>query len=321
VALSRGQGESGMTTDAMTANAAVNPSRGMINGPRGPRPAKLTLARVGVYAFLILAALFFLAPLWVMVVTSFKTLPEIQTRNLFAWPGEFTIQPWISAWDTACTGRDCDGLKPGFWNSVKITAVGTLISIVIAALNGYALSFWRYKGANLLFGILLFGAFVPYQVVIYPLILGLREVGLFATFPGIIIVHTIFGMPILTLLFRNFFASLPVELFKAARVDGAGFWQIFFQIMVPMSVPIAIVAVILQVTGIWNDFLFGTVFAGRPNMPMTVQLNNIVNTTTGIREYNVHMAATILTAAVPLAVYFISGKWFVRGIAAGAVKG
>jgi ABC-type sugar transport system, permease component len=293
----------------------------LLEGPRGARPKKLTLSRVGIYAFLVLAALFFLMPLWVMVVTSLKTMPEIQLRQIFAWPREITFEPWLKAWDTACTGRDCNGLKPGFWNSVRITAVGTVISIICAALNGYALSFWRYKGANILFGLLVFGAFVPYQVVIYPLIIGLREIGLFATFPGIIIVHTIFGMPILTLLFRNFFASLPVELFKAARVDGAGFWQIFFQIMVPMAVPITIVAVILQVTGIWNDFLFGTVFAGRPNMPMTVQLNNIVNTTTGVREYNVHMAATILTAAVPLAVYFISGKWFVRGIAAGAVKG
>lgn len=306
-----------MTTDTMAMPAGSRISE----GPRGAKPRTLTLSRVGVYAFLILAALFFLMPLWVMVVTSLKTMPEIQLRQIFAWPSEITFEPWLKAWDTACTGRDCNGLKPGFLNSVKITVIGTAISIVCAMLNGYALSFWRYKGANVLFGLLVFGAFVPYQVVIYPLIIGLRNVGLFGTLPGIIIVHTIFGMPILTLLFRNFFASLPQELFKAARVDGAGFWQIFFQIMLPMSVPITIVAVILQVTGIWNDFLFGTVFAGRENMPMTVQLNNIVNTTTGVREYNVHMAATILTAAVPLAVYFISGKWFVRGIAAGAVKG
>ncbi len=162
---------------------------------------------------------------------------------------------------------------------------------------------------------------MPYQVVIYPLIIAFRELRIFATLQGIIILHTIFGMPILTLLFRNYFAALPEDLFKAARVDGAGFWQIFFRIMVPMSLPITIVAIILQVTGIWNDFLFGMVFAGRPNMPMTVQLNNIVATTTGTRAYNVNMAATILTALVPLAVYFISGKWFVRGIAAGAVKG
>ena len=134
-------------------------------------------------------------------------------------------------------------------------------------------------------------------------------------------VHTIFGMPVLTLLFRNYFASLPVELFKAGRVDGAGFWGIFFRIMLPMSLPIFTVAIILQVTGIWNDYLFGLVFAGQPNYPMTVQLNNIVNSIQGVREYNVNMAATILTGLVPLTIYFVSGRLFVRGIAAGAVKG
>jgi glucose/mannose transport system permease protein len=264
---------------------------------------------------------FFLAPLWVMIVTSLKTLPEIREGNLFNWPRDFTFEPWIKAWTTACTGRNCDGISPGFWNSVKITVPSVIISIAAAAMNGYALSFWRFKGAGFFFGLLIFGAFVPYQTVIYALIIFTREVGIFATLPGIVLIHTIFGMPILTLLYRNYFASLPEELFKAARVDGAGFWSIFFRIIMPMSVPITIVAVILQTTGIWNDFLFGVVFAGRPNMPMTVQLNNIVTTTTGTREYNVNMAATILTAAVPLAVYFFSGRFFVRGIAAGAVKG
>ncbi|MBK8083018.1 MAG: carbohydrate ABC transporter permease [Devosia sp.] len=302
-----------MTNLAATSAGAIS--------ARGPKPRTLTASRIGVYAFLIIAALFFLLPLWVMVVTSLKTLPEIRQGHLFNWPELLTFEPWLKAWDTACTGRDCNGLKPGFWNSVKITALSVPVSIVVAMINGYALSFWKYRGSEFLFGVLIFGAFVPYQVVIYPLIIGLSKVGLFATLPGIVIVHTIFGMPILTLLYRNFFASLPIELFKAGRVDWAGFWGIFFRIMLPMSVPITIVAVILQTTGIWNDFLFGTVFAGRENMPMTVQLNNIVTTTTGVREYNVNMAATILTAAVPLVVYFISGKWFVRGIAAGAVKG
>ena len=289
--------------------------------PRGPKPKKLTASRVGVYGFLIISAVFFLAPLWVMVVTSLKTMPEIRLGYLFNWPSDFSFEAWIKAWTTACTGRTCEGIKPGFINSVKITVPSVIVSVIIAAINGYALSFWRFKGAQLFFGILIFGAFVPYQVVIYPLIIFLREIGLFATLPGIIIVHTIFGMPILTLLYRNYFSSLPEELFRAARVDGAGFWSAFIRIIMPMSVPITIVAIILQVTGIWNDFLFGIVFAGRENMPMTVQLNNIVATTTGVREYNVNMAATILTAAVPLAVYFISGRWFVRGIAAGAVKG
>jgi glucose/mannose transport system permease protein len=287
----------------------------------GPRPQRFSPGRFGMYAFLIIAALFFLVPLYVMVVTSLKEMPEIRQGHIFNLPAQITFQPWIDAWLHACTGRDCKGLSPGFLNSVKITVPSVIISIVIAAINGYALSFWRYRGASLFFGLLVFGAFVPYQVVIYPLIIGLREVGLFSTLTGIIIVHTIFGMPILTLLYRNFYGSLPIELFKAARVDGAGFWRTFLYIMVPMSLPITVVAIILQVTGIWNDFLFGIIFAGRPNWPMTVQLNNIVQTTTGTRLYNVNMAATILSAAVPLLIYFISGRWFVRGIAAGAVKG
>jgi glucose/mannose transport system permease protein len=302
----------------MTAITAQTPA-GII--PAGARPKHLTLGRIGLYSFLVIAALFFLLPLFVMVLTSLKTMPEIREGNLFSWPRAPGFAAWIKAWTSACTGLNCDGLSRGFWNSVRITVPSVIISIAIASVNGYALSNWRFKGANVLFGLLVFGAFVPYQVVIYPLIIALRDLGLFSTLPGIIIVHTIFGMPILTLLYRNFYGGLPIELFKAARVDGAGFWRTFIHIMVPMSLPITVVAMILQVTGIWNDFLFGIIFAGRSNWPMTVQLNNIVQTTTGTRLYNVNMAATILSAAVPLAIYFISGRWFVRGIAAGAVKG
>ena len=296
-------------------------SQSITNGPIGPKPNCISPARVGIYAFLIGAALFYSLPLYIMIITSLKTLPEIRLGYLFNLPTEYTFEPWVKAWTEACTGRDCNGISPGFFNSVKILVPSVILSIIVASINGYALSYWRYKYANLLFGILIFGAFVPYQVVIYPLIIFFREANLFATLPGIVIVHTIFGMPILTLLYRNYFSALPEELFKAARVDGAGFWGIFFRIMLPMSVPITIVAIILQVTGIWNDFLFGLVFAGRENMPMTVLLQNIVVTTTGVREYNVNMAATILTALLPLVVYFLSGRYFVRGIAAGAVKG
>jgi glucose/mannose transport system permease protein len=197
----------------------------------------------------------------------------------------------------------------------------TILSIAIGAVNGYALSFWRPRGAGLLFAILMMGAFIPVQVMIYPLVRVLASVNLFSSLPGIIIIHTIFGMPVMTLLFRNYYAALPMELFKAARIDGGGFWRIFLQLMLPMSTPVIVVAVIMQVTGIWNDFLLGLVFAGSEHLPMTVQLNNIINTTTGERLYNVNMAATILTSIVPLALYFISGRWFVRGIASGAVKG
>lgn len=290
--------------------------------PRGPKPRSFfTPSRIMIYGVLIVAALYYLLPLYVMITTSLKGLPEIRLGNIFGPPLEVTFEPWVKAWTSACTGLTCEGLAPGFWNSVKITLPSTIISVMIAAVNGYALVNWRFKGSEVFFTVLLFGSFIPYQVMLYPLVLITAQLKIFGTLWAIILIHTIFGMPILTLLFRNYFSSLPQELFKAARVDGAGFWRIFFQIMVPMSLPIFAVAIILQVTGIWNDFLFGVVFAGTQNYPMTVQLNNIVNSVQGVREYNVNMAATILTAAVPLIVYFVSGKWFVRGIAAGAVKG
>ena len=273
------------------------------------------------YGTLIVVALYYLLPLYVMVVTSLKGMPEIRVGNIFAPPLEITFQPWIKAWAEACTGLNCDGLSRGFWNSVQITVPSVIVSIAIASVNGYALANWRFKGSQIFFTILIFGSFIPYQVMLYPIVILLREIGLYGSLTGLVIVHSIFGMPILTLLFRNYFTSLPEELFKAARVDGASFWGIYFRIMLPMSLPILVVAVILQVTGIWNDFLFGTVYTKPDIWPMTVQLNNIVNSTQGVKEYNVNMAATILTGLVPLVIYFVSGKLFVRGIAAGAVKG
>lgn len=290
--------------------------------PSGPRPRKrFTPTRIIVYSVLFVFALYYLLPLYVMLTTSVKGLPEIRFGSIFAPPMEVTFEAWGKAWSSACTGLNCEGLAPGFWNSVKITVPSTIVSVLIAAVNGYALVNWRFKGSEVFFTILLFGSFIPYQVMIYPLVILTSQLKIFGTLWAVILIHTIFGMPILTLLFRNYFAALPQELFKAARVDGAGFWRIFLQIMVPMSLPIFAVATILQITGIWNDYLFGVIFAGTQNAPMTVQLNAIVNSPQTSPEYNVNMAATILTAAVPLLVYFISGKWFVRGIAAGAVKG
>jgi glucose/mannose transport system permease protein len=290
--------------------------------PRGPKPyRRFEPARILVYGVLIVSAIYYLIPLYVMVVTSLKGLEEVRLGNIFAPPMQITFAAWDKAWNHACTGLYCEGMKGNFLNSVLITLPSVIVSIAVGSVNGYALANWRFKGSEIFFTILLFGAFIPYQVLIYPIVLILAQFKLFGTLAGIIIVHTIFGMPILTLLFRNYFASLPVDLFKAARVDGAGFWGIFFRIMLPMSLPIFTVAIILQVTGIWNDFLFGVIYAGRENLPMTIQLNNIVNSSQGEKEFNVNMAATIITALVPLIIYFISGKLFVRGIAAGAVKG
>jgi len=309
---------------AEASRAAANDSGAVAaKAPAGGRRRALawTPARAGVYAFLIVAALFFLLPLYVMLVTSVKPMEEIRLGTLFALPVNLTLEPWVQAWQSACTGLECEGIRGGFWNSVAIVVPSTILSIAIGAVNGYALSFWRPRGAGVLFAILMMGAFIPVQVMVYPLVRVLAAVDLFSSLPGIVLIHTIFGMPVMTLLFRNYYAALPMELFKAARIDGGGFWRIFLQLMLPMSTPVIVVAVIMQVTGIWNDFLLGLVFAGSEHLPMTVQLNNIINTTTGERLYNVNMAATILTSVVPLALYFISGRWFVRGIASGAVKG
>ncbi|MFF2321810.1 carbohydrate ABC transporter permease [Agrobacterium sp. NPDC058088] len=300
-------------TDAVTKDLA---------GPRGKKPRKTFSRRnIILYGTLFVAAAYYLLPLYVMVVTSLKGMPEIRLGNIFAPPVEITFEPWVKAWANACTGLNCDGLSRGFWNSVRILVPSVVISIIVASISGYAMANWKFKGSELFFSILIIGAFIPYQVMIYPIVIVLRELGIYGTLSGLVIVHTIFGMPILTLLFRNYFASLPEELFKAARIDGANFWQIYFRIMLPMSLPIFVVAMILQVTGIWNDFLFGVVFTRPEYYPMTVQLNNIVNSVQGVKEYNVNMAATLLTGAVPLIVYFVSGRLFVRGIAAGAVKG
>lgn len=289
--------------------------------PEGPRPARITLARGVIYTFLAVSALFFLMPLYVMIVTSLKDMAEIRQGNIFSLPTAPTVAPWVKAWSGACTGLTCSGVSAGFLNSVLITLPAVTCSVALGAVNGYALSFWRFPGANLVFAVLMAGAFIPLQVFIYPLVRITSAAGVFGTLPGVILLHICFSLPLMTLLFRNFYAAVPADLVKAARVDGAGFWQIFVNVLVPMSVPITVVAFIIQITGTWNDFILGLVFAGADHMPITVLLNNVVNSQFGEREYNVNMAATILTGLVPLALYFVSGRWFVRGIMAGAVKG
>ena len=285
------------------------------------RPRRANPARWGLYAFILITALYFLLPLYVMIVTSLKPMAEIRQGHLLALPASPSLAAWVKAWTSACTGLTCEGIRVGFFNSLRILVPSVLISITVGSLTGYALSLWRVRGANVLFGAMMVVAFIPYQVFIYPLVRVFSFTGLGQSLATIVTIHTIFGLPTMTLLFRNYFTSLPLELFKAARIDGAGFYQIYARIMMPMATPMIVVAVILQTTGIWNDFILGLVFAGRDNLPMTVQLNNIVNSTQGERAYNVDMAATLLTALLPLVIYFGSGRWFVRGIAAGAVKG
>ena len=291
----------------------------------GQRSTASRLGRVALrwtlYLLLGLFALWFLMPLFVMVTTSLKSLDEIRTGSLVALPRDVTFEAWRTAWGSACTGIQCEGLKPYLWNSVLIAVPGVAISTIIGALNGYVFAQWRFRGANLLFAALLFGCFIPFQVVLLPMARMLGILGLAGTIPGLILVHTVYGIGFTTLFFRNYYVTIPQELVRAAKIDGAGFFRIFWSIFLPLSLPIFVVSVIWQFTQIWNDFLFGVSFSSAGTQPVTVALNNIVNSTTGVKAYNVDMAAAILAALPTLLVYVVAGKYFIRGLTAGSVKG
>ena len=272
-------------------------------------------------ALLLFFALVYLGPLYVMLTTSFKGIEEIRNGNILALPEALNGSAWSKAWSSACTGGDCYGLAPYFWNSMRIVLPAVFISTVIGALNGYVLSQWRFKGSNFLFGALLFGCFIPFQVILLPMAKLLAWLGLANTVPGLVLVHVIYGLAFTTLFFRNYYVGIPSELVRAARLDGAGFFARFRHVFLPLSTPIVVVSVIWQFTQIWNDFLFGVVYSGPGTQPITVALNNLVNTTMGGKEYNVDMAAAVIAALPTLVVYLVAGKYFVRGLTAGAVKG
>lgn len=282
---------------------------------------QMKLGRGFIYSLLIAFALMYLAPLYVMLVTSFKDIEEIRSGNLIALPDSIDFSAWVTAWSSACTGTECEGLAPYFWNSVRIVIPAVLLSTIIGACNGYVIAQWQFKGSNFLFGALLFGCFIPFQVILLPMAKLLAVLGLANTVTGLVAVHVVYGITFTTLFFRNYYVSIPNELVRAARLDGAGFFTIFWRIFLPLSTPIFVVTVIWQFTQIWNDFLFGVVYSGPGTQPITVALNNLVNTSIGGKQYNVDMAAAIIAALPTLIVYLVAGKYFVRGLTAGAVKG
>ncbi|MBD8514624.1 carbohydrate ABC transporter permease [Photobacterium sp. CAU 1568] len=280
-----------------------------------------TLGRMAIYSGLLFFCVVYLMPLFVMVITSFKTLPDIKSGNLMSLPQEWVGYAWHKAWSGACTGVSCDGIKGYFWNSFQMVIPAVAISTLLGAFNGYVISKWRFRGSQLFFSLLLFGCFIPFQVILLPMAALLGMLGLANTTAGLVTVHVIYGLAFTTLFFRNFYVGVPDELVKAAKLDGAGFFTIFFRILLPLSTPIFMVTVIWQFTAIWNDFLFGVVYSGAETQPLTVALNNLVNTSTGVKEYNVDMAAAIIAALPTLLVYVLAGKYFVRGLTAGSVKG
>jgi glucose/mannose transport system permease protein len=282
---------------------------------------KAQLGRVVVYALLLLMCLYYLLPLFVMISTSLKSLDDLRTGNLLSLPAEVTFDAWGKAWSSACTGVNCGGMKGFFWNSIRFVVPAVLITTLIGAFNGYVLTMWRFRGSDFMFSALLLGCFIPFQVILLPMARTLGMLGIANSTAGLVLVHVIYGLAFTTLFFRNYYVTVPGELVKAARIDGAGFFRIFRRIILPLSLPIIVVSIIWQFTQIWNDFLFGVVFSSGEQQPITVALNNLVNTSTGVKEYNVDMAAAIIAALPTLFVYIVAGKYFVRGLTAGAVKG
>jgi glucose/mannose transport system permease protein len=279
------------------------------------------LSRLLLYAMLLLAACVFLAPLYVMLTTSLKDAAQIRSGNLLSLPASLNFEAWELAWSTACTGVDCRGLRPYFWNSVLMAVPAVLISTAWGAVNGYVLSLWKFRGSELLFGFMLFGVFMPFQVVLLPMSQVLGYLGLSSSLGGLVLVHCLAGLAGTTLFFRNYYTAIPKELVNAARIDGAGFWRIFWRIVLPMSTPILMVTLIWQFTNIWNDFLFGVAFSGADSKPITVGLNNMANTSSSVKNYNVDMAAAVIAGLPTMLVYVLAGQYFVRGLTAGAVKG
>ena len=279
------------------------------------------LSRFMLYALLLLAAGFFLAPLYVMLATSLKDAAQIRSGNLLSLPASLNFEAWELAWATACTGVDCRGLQPYFWNSVLMAVPAVLISTAWGAINGYVLSLWKFRGSELLFGFMLFGVFMPFQVVLLPMSQVLGYLGLSSSISGLVLVHCLAGLAGTTLFFRNYYAAIPKELINAARIDGASFWRIFWRIVLPMSTPILMVTLIWQFTNIWNDFLFGVAFSSADSKPITVGLNNMANTSSSVKSYNVDMAAAVIAGLPTMLVYVLAGQYFVRGLTAGAMKG
>ena len=282
---------------------------------------KRTLYRWLLFLILGVFAIYYLAPMYVMIVTSFKSMEEIRKGNLMMLPKEFLLDAWKIAWG----GRGYDAgdvfLRPFFWNSTKMVVPAVVISTFLGAINGYILTKWRFKGDNIIFLLFLFGCFIPYQAILLPMARTLGALGISNSITGLVLVHSVYGLSFTTLFFRNYYVSIPDEMIKAARIDGAGFFKIFFKVLLPISAPIIVVTVIWQFTNIWNDFLFGSSFSFGEAAPIQVALNNMVLTSTSVKQYNVDMAAAFIAGFPTLVVYILAGKYFIRGLTAGSVKG
>jgi glucose/mannose transport system permease protein len=276
--------------------------------------------RIGIYILLILFALVFLIPVYVLLVSSFKTFAEVQDLSrMWGLPAGLNLQSFRAAW-SGIPEQGLRGLSRNLLNSVNLTIPATIISSMLGSLNGYVLSKWRFRGANVIFPLMLFGMFIPYQSVLIPLTQTLSTVGLGGTLWGLVLVHVVYGIPITTLIFRNYYAGVPTDLVEAARIDGAGILGVYWRIIFPVSMPGFVVVIIWQFTNIWNEFLFAVSVLQKPELqPITVALRNLSGSQ--IKEWNVVMAGTIIAALPVLLIYIVMGRYFIRGLLAGSVKG
>jgi len=279
---------------------------------------ELPWLRLASYAVLVAAALFYLLPIYVLVITGMKSFAEVNLYRMWDLPSRFSLDSFVKAWLGSAT-QGFRGLSNNFWNSVRLAVPATLLSAALGSMNGYVLSKWRFRGSDSLFALLLFGMFIPYQSILIPLVQVLSRIGLYGSIPGLIFVHVVYGIPITTLIFRNYYATVPGELVEAGKIDGAGILGIYRSIMFPISMPAFAVVMIWQFTSIWNDFLFGVIVTPRPAVqPITVALNNLAGSY--IVEWNVQMAGALLAALPTMLLYIVLGRYFMRGLLAGSLK-
>jgi glucose/mannose transport system permease protein len=274
-----------------------------------------------IYALLAASAAAFLTPLAVVVLNSLRTAEEIGRGSLIGWPTLPAWRNYTQAWGEFCIAQRCEGIRPYMWNSLAMAVPATLISTALGAIAGYSVSLWRFRGDTALFGIVVMGVFLPEQMKLIPWALVLRDLGLNNTIAALVLIHVVQGISFTTLFCRNYYVGIPPDLMKAARVDGAGYFRIFWRIVLPLSPPILIVTVIWQFTGIWNEFLYGVTFTSGAQQPVTAALIAISATApTDVPQYGIQSAAVLLAALPTLLVYVLGGRYFMRGLTAGAIK-
>ncbi|MGB9768760.1 MULTISPECIES: carbohydrate ABC transporter permease [Dictyoglomus] len=279
----------------------------------------MKLSRVLIYLVLILFAIFYLTPVYVLLITSMKSFAEVDLKRMWNPPKTISFESFVKAW-FGDSKKGLRGLSQNFLNSLYLVIPATIISALLGSMNGYVLTKWKFQGANIIFPLLLFGMFIPYQSILIPLVQVLQRMKLYSTIYGLIFVHVVYGIPITTLIFRNYYSTIPTELIEAAKIDGADFLGIYRRIVLPVSMPAFAVVMIWQFTSIWNDFLFGLVVAPNPSVqPVTVALNNLAGSY--FVEWNIQMAGALITALPPLLVYIFLGKYFMRGLLSGSLSG